>query len=133
MTQEILDFLDKNVGFLATKGTCGNPRVRPVQSPLYCKGKLYACTSKRKGMYKHMQNFAGIELSAFDGKDMWIRIRAKAVFDENREIKQKMLEKYPVVQAIYKSPDNPDFAVFYFDEPSIKIQSFSGRDEVIKG
>ena len=132
MTQEILDFLDKNVGFLATKGTCGSPRVRPMQSPLYFDGKLYACTSKKKGMYKHMQNFAGIELSAYDGKETWIRIRAKAVFDENIEVKKKMFEKYSVVREIYKSPDNPDFAVFYFDEPSVKIQSFTGRDEVIK-
>ncbi|WP_236033291.1 hypothetical protein [Helicobacter turcicus] len=84
-------------------------------------------------MYKHMQNFAGIELSAFDGKDMWIRIRAEAVFDEDMEVKRKMFEKYPVVREIYKSPDNPDFAVFYFKNPSIKIQSFSGRDEVIRG
>lgn len=58
MTQEVLDFLDKNVGFLATKGTCGNPRVRPMQSPLFFGGKLYSCTSKAKGIYKHIQNFA---------------------------------------------------------------------------
>ncbi|WP_299546272.1 pyridoxamine 5'-phosphate oxidase family protein [uncultured Helicobacter sp.] len=133
MTQEILDFLDNNVGFLATKGTCGNPRVRPMQSPLYYDEKLYACTSKKKGIYKHIQNFSGIELSAYDGKNMWIRIRAKAVFDENIEIKKKMFEKYPVVKEIYKNPENPDFAVFYFDEPSIKIQSFNGRNEVLKG
>ena len=60
MTQEILDFLDENVTFLATKGTCGNPRVRPIKSALYKNGKLYFCTSNQKGMYKHMQNFAGV-------------------------------------------------------------------------
>lgn len=132
MTQEILNFLDKNVGFLATKGTCGNARVRPMQSPLYYGGKLYACTSKKKGIYKHIQHCSSVELSAFDGKETWIRIRADAVFEENMEAKKKMFEKYPVVQEIYKSPDNPDFAVFYFKNPSIKVQSFSGRDEIIK-
>ncbi|TLD81391.1 pyridoxamine 5'-phosphate oxidase [Helicobacter sp. MIT 11-5569] len=133
MTQEVLEFLDNHVGFLATKGTCGNPRVRPMQSPLYYEGKLYVCTSKKKGICKHIQNFSGIELSAFDGKETWIRIRAEAVFDEDIEVKKKMFEKYAVVREIYKSPDNPDFAVFYFKNPSVKIQSFSGRDEVIKG
>ena len=132
MTQEVLDFLDKNVGFLATKGTCGNPRVRPMQSPLLFEGKLYSCTSKAKGIYKHIQNFANVELSAFDGKETWIRIRAKAVFEDNLKVKEAMFEKYEVVRNIYKTPENPEFAVFYFENPSGKIQSFSGRDEVIK-
>ncbi|WP_297813771.1 pyridoxamine 5'-phosphate oxidase family protein [uncultured Helicobacter sp.] len=132
MTQEILDFLDNNVGFLATKGTCGNPRVRPLQSPLFYEGRLYSCTSKKKGIYKHIQNFANVELSAFDSKDTWIRIRARAVFVEDMEVKKAMFKKYPIVQEIYKSPENPDFAVFYFKNPSVKIQSFSGREEVIK-
>ena len=133
MTQEILDFLDENVGFLATKGTCGNPRVRPIQSPLNYEGRLYYCTSNKKGMYRHMQHHAEVELSAFDGKDMWIRIRATAVLDDNMEVKKKMFEKYPVVKKIYNNPENPDFAVFYLDKPSTKIQSFSGRDEVVEG
>lgn len=33
--KEIAQFLDDNApAFLATLGTCGNPRVRPIQSPL---------------------------------------------------------------------------------------------------
>ena len=127
MTQEILDFLDKNVGFLATKGTCGNPRVRPIQSPLFYQGKLYYCTSKTKGMVKHIQNFSNVELCAFDSKETWIRIRAEIIFEDNAAVKEAMF-----VKEIYTSPTNPDFAVFYFKNPSIKIQNFSGREEVIK-
>lgn len=132
MTQEILDFLDKNVGFLATKGTCGNPRVRPIQSPLFYQGKLYYCTSKTKGMVKHIQNFSNVELCAFDSKETWIRIRAEIVFEDNAAVKEAMFAKYPLVKEIYVSPTNPDFAVFYFKNPSIKIQSLSGREEMIK-
>lgn len=34
--KEIAQFLDDNApAFLATLGTCGNPRVRPIQSPLW--------------------------------------------------------------------------------------------------
>ena len=128
MTQEILDFLDKNVGFLATKGTCGNPRVRPIQSPLFYQGKLYYCTSKTKGMVKHIQNFSNVELCAFDSKETWIRIRAEIIFEDNAAVKEAMFVKYPLVKEIYTSPTNPDFAVFYFKNPSIKIQNFSGRD-----
>lgn len=130
--QEIIDFLDKNVGFLATKGTCGNPRVRPVQSPLWVDGKLYSCTSNKKGIYKHIQANKSIELSSFDGKQTWIRIRANAVFVDDFALKEAMFKKFPMLKDIYQSPENKDFEVFRFDDMSIKIQDFSGRDEVIK-
>ena len=132
MTQEILDFLDENVTFLATKGTCGNPRVRPITSDLYKNGKLYFCTSNQKGMYKHMQNFAGVELSAFDGKDKWIRIRGEVKFDDDLARKEAMFEKYPTLENIYQNPKNPNFVIFYLENVSIKIQDFSGREEILQ-
>ena len=132
MNQEILDLLDKHPAFLATKGTCGNPRLRPIQSALYYEGKLYFCTSKEKNMYKHMQNHAGIEICAFDDKETWIRIRGEAKFVESSEVKSKMFAKYPLLKNIYESPNNSIFAVFYLEKMSVKIQNFSGREEVIK-
>lgn len=132
MKQEILELLDKYPAFLATKGTCGNPRVRPIQSALFKKNKLYFCTAKHKGIYKHIQNFNNVELSLYDTQSTWIRIRGIAKFDEDLNIKESMFEKYPVVKAIYKTPNNPDFAIFYLEEVSIKIQDFSGRDEIVK-
>ncbi len=39
--KEIAQFLDDNApAFLATLGTCGNPRVRPIQSPLLVRDKI---------------------------------------------------------------------------------------------
>lgn len=132
MTKEILDLLDNYPAFLATKGTCGNPRVRPIKSALFKDGKLYFCTSKKKNLYKHMQNFSGIEISVFNGKDTWIRIRGEADFSQDLEIKKAMFLKYPEVKEIYKDVENEDFAIFFIKNPSIKIQDFNGRDEVIK-
>lgn len=132
MTKEILELLDNYPAFLATKGTCGNPRVRPIKSALFKDGKLYFCTSKKKNLYKHMQNFSGIEISVFNGKDTWIRIRGEADFSQDLEIKKAMFLKYPEVKEIYKDVENEDFAIFFIKNPSIKIQDFNGRDEVIK-
>lgn len=40
--KEIAQFLDDNApAFLATLGTCGNPRVRPIQSPLLVGENLF--------------------------------------------------------------------------------------------
>ncbi|MDD6055698.1 MAG: pyridoxamine 5'-phosphate oxidase family protein [Helicobacter sp.] len=132
MTQEILDFLDKHPLFLATKGTCGNPRVRPVQSALWLNNKLYFCTSTKKNLYKHFNNHAGVEFSGFDGISTWIRIRGEAKVSDELSVKKAMLEKYPLAKEIYKDAENPDFAIFYLENVSIKIQDFNGRDEVIR-
>lgn len=54
--KEIAQFLDDNVpAFLATLGTCGNPRVRPIQSPLLVRDKIYFCTANTKGLFKHIK------------------------------------------------------------------------------
>ncbi|MDE5603710.1 MAG: pyridoxamine 5'-phosphate oxidase family protein, partial [Helicobacter sp.] len=115
MTKEILEILDKYPSFLATKGTCGNPRVRPVQSALFKNNRLYFCTAKHKGIYKHIQNFNNVEFCIYDNQSTWIRIRGVAKFDEDLAIKEAMFEKYPVVKEIYKTHDNPDFAIFYLE------------------
>lgn len=53
--KEIEQFLDENTpAFLATLGTCGNPRVRPMQSPLLVGDRIYFCTSNNKGLFKHI-------------------------------------------------------------------------------
>lgn len=132
MTKEIIDFLENNVGFLATKGTCGNPRVRPMQSPLWIDNKFYCCTNKQKGLYKHILNHNGVELTSYDNKGTWIRIRANVKFVDDISLKEAMFNKYPLVKEIYKSVENEDFAIMHFDNLSIKIQDFSGRDEIIK-
>lgn len=55
--KEIAQFLDDNApAFLATLGTCGNPRVRPIQSPLLVGDKIYFCTANTKGLFKHIKN-----------------------------------------------------------------------------
>ena len=47
--KDLVEFLDNNPpAFLATLGTCGNPRIRPIQSPLLWEDKIYFCTSNTK-------------------------------------------------------------------------------------
>ena len=49
---QIDKILALGVFYLATKGTCGNPRVRPISSYIVHNGKLYFGTSKNKNLYK---------------------------------------------------------------------------------
>ncbi len=82
--KEIAQFLDDNApAFLATLGTCGNPRVRPIQSPLLVGDKIYFCTANTKGLFKHIKNYNDIEFCSCAKDGTFLRLRANAVFEPN--------------------------------------------------
>lgn len=131
--QEIAQFLDDNApAFLATLGTCGNPRVRPIQSPLLVSNRIYFCTANTKGLFKHIQNHNGIEFCSCAKDGTFLRLRANAVFEANLEVKKMMFEKYPYLTTLYETPLNPKFEVFYLDNLSARMQFMSGEFKLFK-
>lgn len=121
--KEIAQFLDDNApAFLATLGTCGNPRVRPIQSPLLVGDKIYFCTANTKGLFKHIKNYNGIEFCSC----------ANAVFEPNLEVKKMMFKKYPYLVNLYETPQNPKFEVFYLDHLSARMQFMNGEFKLFK-
>ncbi|HEF9755260.1 TPA: pyridoxamine 5'-phosphate oxidase family protein [Campylobacter coli] len=131
--KEIEQFLDENTpAFLATLGTCGNPRVRPMQSPLLVGDRIYFGTSNNKGLFKHIQNYSGIEFCSCAKDGTFLRLRANAVFEPNLEVKKMMFEKYPYLVNLYETPQNPKFEVFYLDNLSAKMQFPNGDFKLYK-
>ncbi|EGK8142447.1 pyridoxamine 5'-phosphate oxidase family protein [Campylobacter coli] len=131
--KEIEQFLDDNApAFLATLGTCGNPRVRPMQSPLLVGDRIYFGTSNNKGLFKHIQNYNGIEFCSCAKDGTFLRLRANAVFEPNLEVKKMMFEKYPHLVNLYETPQNPKIEVFYLDNLSAKMQFPNGDFKLYK-
>ncbi|AXL33386.1 pyridoxamine 5'-phosphate oxidase [Campylobacter jejuni] len=131
--KEIAQFLDDNApAFLATLGTCGNPRVRPIQSPLLVGDKIYFCTANTKGLFKHIKNYSGIEFCSCAKDGTFLRLRANAVFEPNLEVKKMMFEKYPYLVNLYETPQNPKFEVFYLDHLSARMQFANGEFKLFK-
>lgn len=131
--KEIAQFLDDNApAFLATLGTCGNPRVRPMQSPLLVGNKIYFCTANTKGLFKHIKNYNGIEFCSCAKDGTFLRLRANAVFESNLEVKKMMFEKYPYLVNLYETPQNPKFEVFYLDRLNARIQFMNGEFKLFK-
>ncbi|MGX2984786.1 pyridoxamine 5'-phosphate oxidase family protein [Helicobacter sp. 23-1048] len=125
---DIVAFIDSGyTGFLATKGTCGNPRVRPVQSALVYNNKIYFATSIHKNLYKHIQNHSGIEYCTCLDDGSFLRLRAEARIANHIDAKEAMMERYPFIRQKYKSPENPDFAVFYLENISAQWQKGSEK------
>ena len=131
--QEIMDFLDNNApAFLATRGTCGNPRVRPIQSPLLYEDKIYFYTSNTKGLFKHIKNHDGIEFCSCAKDGTFLRLRANAVFENNAEVKKAMFKKYEILKELYDNPNNPKFEVFYLNHLSARMQFLNGDFKLYK-
>lgn len=124
---KVVEFLTKNpVQYLATVGRDGKAKCRPFMFSFKRDGKLWFNTSNQKNVYKDMQENPNIEICTSSPEYAWLRVHGKAVFVDNKEIKEAALEN-PIVKANYKTADNPTFEVFYLEEPHGIIADFSGN------
>ena len=118
--QDVANYLD-NIGiqFLATIGLDGKPKVRPMQYMILDHGKLWFCTNSEKDVYKELQanpalELCGCKLEENEIQTPWIRFSAEAVFEERQDIRDAIIEKSSIVNALYsKMRENPIFKVFY--------------------
>lgn len=118
--QDIANYLDSiGLQYMATIGTNGKPKVRPVQYMVIEDGKMWFCTNSKKLMYQElMENpfleLCGSKLEEDEIMTPWIRLSAEAVFEENKKVKELIILKSSIVKQLYKNDiDNPIFKVFY--------------------
>lgn len=124
---EAVKFLSENpVQYLATVGRDGKAKCRPFMFCFEKDGRLWFCTNSQKEVYADMQNNPYIEVCVSNDDFAWIRLNGKAVFENNREVKQACLDN-PIVKQQYQSADNPIFEVFYLAEGNATIADFSGN------
>lgn len=124
---KVVEFLTANpVQYLATVGRDGKAKCRPFMFCLENEGKLWFCTNNQKEVYLDMQTNPEIEISVSDASHAWLRLHGRAVFENNRAIKEACLNN-PIVRAQYQTADNPIFEVFYFSSPHGVIADFSGN------
>jgi uncharacterized pyridoxamine 5'-phosphate oxidase family protein len=124
---EVVQFLKDNpVQYFATVGRDGKAKCRPFMFCLERDGKLWFCTNSTKNVYKDMQKNPYIELSVSSPSYTWIRLSGKAVFEDNRAVKQDCMGN-DIVKGQYKTADNPIFEVFYLAEAHAVIADFSGN------
>jgi len=124
---ELLQVLkDGAMGAFATVNG-GKPDVRPWQFQFIQDGKLYFCTANNKDVYRQMQENPYVAFTTTTDNFITVRIYGKAVFVNDRDIKEKILAKQPGIKNIYQSADNPVLTVFYLDDGEAIISDFSGK------
>ena len=125
--QRVVEFLQANpVQYLATVGRDGKAKCRPFMFSFEKDGKLWFNTGNQKDVYKDMQENPNIEICISSPEYQWIRISGKAVFVDDRAIKEAALEN-PIVKGNYQTPDNPVFEVFYLEDAHAVLADFSGN------
>ena len=125
---EVIKFLKENpVQYFATVGKDNKAKVRPFQFMLEDGGKLWFCTNNQKDVYEEMQANPYVQVCVSTPKFEWIRLSGKAVFKNDMDIKEKVIEASPLVKNLYENASNPIFEVFYLDEAKAVIADFSGN------
>lgn len=124
---KVVAFLKENpVQYLATVGRDGKAKCRPFMFAGEMDGKLWFCTNDQKDVYKDMQHNPEVELSVASPAYAWIRLHAKAVFEDNMAAKEMCLLN-PIVKGQYGEATNPIFRVFYLADAHGVIADFSGE------
>ncbi len=129
---EVVKFLsDAKIFYVATVDG-DKPKVRPFGVAVESEGKIYFGTSNEKDIYKQLQVNPNIEISTTAQDGRWIRLKGRAVFENNLDVKKKTFEVCPPLIDLYKTPENPILEVFYISEGEATIYSFIEAPKTFK-
>lgn len=128
--EKVASFLDEVQTYYLATVEGDQPRVRAFGTSLLYNGKLYIQTGKVKPVSKQLAANPKAEICAFkDGK--WVRISGELVNDDDRAVKEAMLEKMPSLKAMY-DPDDGNMQMLYFKNATATFSSFTEKPETIK-
>jgi uncharacterized pyridoxamine 5'-phosphate oxidase family protein len=125
--KELIAFLNKNRnGALATIEN-GKPRVRGWQFQFEEDGKFYFCTNNKKDVYGQLMKNPALEFASYTPAMETGRISGDAVFTKDNLIKQKVLDKNPILKQFYPSGNHPAFEVFFLEHGRGELSDISGK------
>ena len=128
--QEVYEFIKKCGTYYLATVDGDQPRVRPFGTVNIFDGKLYIQTGLVKDCAKQMLANPKVELCCFS-EGTWLRLAGKAILDERVEAKKAMLDAYPNLRRMYDENDG-NTAVFYFEDATATISSFTDAPETFK-
>ena len=129
---DALKFLIANRTFYIATIENNQPRVRPFGFVMEYEGRIYFSTGNTKDVFRQLKKNPNFEVCSTPTDYEWVRIKGKAVFDNNLTAKAKAFEVAPFLADIYKTSDNPNFEVFYIEDGEATIYSMKGEKRIIK-
>lgn len=129
---EVLKFIGNQAVFYIATVDGDKPRVRPFGLAIPREGKIYFATGNKKDVYRQMIANPFVEICTMGPDNQWIRISGKAVFENNMEVKKAAFSDLPHLKEIYRSPENPEFEVFYLTGAEAAIYSMTAPPRIFK-
>lgn len=131
----LVDYLCEAKTFYLATVADEKPGIRPIGGRpgldeygfIEMDGKLYFYTDNRKPMYKQLKKNPNVAIT-FMVSAGFVRVAAKAVFDDNVDVKKAMLNKNKTLTQLY-SADDGFFQVYYLTD----IEAFlyaKGQDPI---
>ena len=117
--------------FLATEDG-KQAKVRPLGAHIERDGKEYFTVGDFKAVYRQMKENPLVEIVAFTPKDRkWLRYTGKAVFEENKEVEEKIFESLPHLRKAYSPESGHKMMIFTLEDATARIMDMAGNEEII--
>jgi len=78
-------------------------------------------------VYTQLKKNPWFEFSTTTPEMVTVRVGGEAIFSDEIRIKERIISGNKLVGSIYKSADNPVFAVFCLEHGRIMVSDFSGN------
>lgn len=103
----------------------GKIKTRVFQYLFSEENKVYFCTSNEKPVYNEIKENNYISFCTYPNNFVEVAsINGKATFVYDVELKNRILEMYPMIKGIYQNGDNPVFEAFYIEVEEVDTFSF---------
>ncbi|WP_298499466.1 pyridoxamine 5'-phosphate oxidase family protein [uncultured Methanobrevibacter sp.] len=124
--QRIDEFMNEaKVFFLATVDG-DKPKNRPLGFHLLKDDKLYFGIGNQKEVFKQMSENPYVEIVALVETD-FLRYYGKAVFEENYDFADSIVEGNEFLQSIYNDETGFKLAIFHLEEATAEIRDITGK------
>lgn len=103
----------------------GKPKTRVFQYLFSDGNKVYFGTTNDKPVYHQLKENPYVSFCTYS-QDFApvLSVNGKAVFANDMSLKIRAMDEYPAIKALYKSPDNPIFEIFYIEVEEVDTFSF---------
>ena len=108
------------------------PKLRPLGAHINYNGKEYFTVGDFKNVYRQMVNNPLVEIVAYTPNDRkWLRYTGEVKFEDNEEVKEKILEELPHLRQAYSKESGRKMMIFTLENAKAKIIDMAGNEEII--
>lgn len=129
--KEVLEYLKSCGTFYLATSEDGQAHVRPFGAVCEFEGKLYIVTNNQKKVYQQMKKNGKVEICGMH-KGTWIRVEGTVKEDTRREARVAMMDDNTAALSSMYTVDDNLMTVFYFEQGTATIYSFTAEPQVFE-